>query len=149
MCLAQVTQYLGYSSLKDFFPSMEIKPNPGCSNPLCTQRQASYRARFNSPEAVAARAAAQQAADAAAAQQAAVLHESNEWGIEVTDDVAPGSSGSQAGEAQEQQKQQGQLAQGLEFSFPVGGASPCIGTAVPFCCVCSAPTFKQVLCVIV
>ena len=28
-------RYLGYNSLKDFFPTMDIKPNPGCTNPLC------------------------------------------------------------------------------------------------------------------
>ena len=119
--LGQVTQYLGYSSLKDFFPSMEIKPNTGCSNPLCCQRQASYQALFDSPAAVAERAAAQQAAEAAAAQEAAVLHETNEWGIEVTDDVGPGPSGTEAPAAQQQQQhqQQGQLAEGLEYSFPV------------------------------
>lgn len=28
-------RYLGYNSLKDFFPTMDIKPNPACINPLC------------------------------------------------------------------------------------------------------------------
>ena len=118
--MGQVTRYLGYSSLKDFFPSMEIKPNPGCSNPLCIQRQASYQASFNSPAAVAERAAAQQAAEAAAAQEAAVLHEDNEWGIEVADEAGPGPSGGEPGAAQQQHDQrQEQLAEGLEYSFPV------------------------------
>ena len=38
-----VTQYLGYNSLKDFFPQMSIKPNPGCANPLCGRLQAAYQ----------------------------------------------------------------------------------------------------------
>ena len=40
----QVTRYLGYSSLQDFFPSMAINPNPGCVNRLCRQAQAAYAA---------------------------------------------------------------------------------------------------------
>ncbi|KDD71981.1 ThiF family protein, partial [Helicosporidium sp. ATCC 50920] len=40
LSFGQVTGYLGYSSLKDFFPRMDIKPNPGCANALCRQRQA-------------------------------------------------------------------------------------------------------------
>jgi hypothetical protein len=35
----QVTPYLGYSSLQDFFPTMELRPNPGCTNTQCLQRQ--------------------------------------------------------------------------------------------------------------
>ncbi len=49
--VAQVTRYLGYSSLKDFFPTMEIRPNPGCANALCAQRQAEAAAAAASPEA--------------------------------------------------------------------------------------------------
>jgi hypothetical protein len=39
----QVTQYLGYASLKDFFPTMDIRANPGCLNPLCVKLQAAYK----------------------------------------------------------------------------------------------------------
>ena len=39
----EVTQYLGYNSLKDFFPQMSIKPNPGCGNPLCGPLQTAYQ----------------------------------------------------------------------------------------------------------
>ena len=40
-----VTPYLGYASLKDFFPTMQIKPNPGCTNEACRQRQATAALR--------------------------------------------------------------------------------------------------------
>lgn len=33
-CLMQ-----GYNSLKDFFPTMEMRPNPQCSNFACMERQ--------------------------------------------------------------------------------------------------------------
>jgi ubiquitin-like modifier-activating enzyme 5 len=38
-----VAQYLGYSSLKDFFPQMAIRPNPGCLNELCGSAQAEHQ----------------------------------------------------------------------------------------------------------
>ena len=38
-----VTQYLGYSSLKDFFPQMAIRPNPGCANALCARLQTEHQ----------------------------------------------------------------------------------------------------------
>ncbi len=81
-------RYLGYNSLKDFFPTMEIKPSAACVNPLCRQRQQEEEARRNSPEALAARAAEEAAAAAAAAEAAAApLHDDNEWGIEVVSAV--------------------------------------------------------------
>lgn len=73
--------YLGYNSLKDFFPTMDIKPNTGCINPLCCQRQQEAQERANSPEALAAKAAAE--AEAALKAAEAPVHEDNEWGIEV------------------------------------------------------------------
>ena len=38
-----VSSYLGYGSLKDFFPTMEIKPNTGCCNNLCVKEQETYQ----------------------------------------------------------------------------------------------------------
>ena len=77
----QVTRYLGYSSLKDFFPSMDIKPNPGCPNPTCLSLQKAAHERANTPQAIAARAAA--AATVAGAKPEQPEHEDNEWDIEV------------------------------------------------------------------
>ncbi|GLI61825.1 hypothetical protein VaNZ11_004337 [Volvox africanus] len=62
-----VSGYLGYNSLKDHFPTMEIKPSEACVNSLCCQLQREEEARRNSAVAAAA----------------APLHEENEWGIEV------------------------------------------------------------------
>jgi len=79
----QVTQYLGYSSLTDFFPTMEIKPNPTCANSECITRQkeweagAEERALLEDKRTQAARIQELQAA----------VHETNEWGIEVVDQV--------------------------------------------------------------
>ncbi|BDA40941.1 Ubiquitin-like modifier-activating enzyme 5 [Coccomyxa sp. Obi] len=113
----QVTRYLGYSSLTDFFPTMDIKPNPGCSNPLCPKLQAAFQRRYNSEEAVAARSAA--AAAAADADAETATHEDNDWGIEVVSDAgrAAASGSGSAG-------QQSGLAQGLQYSLPVASMDP-------------------------
>lgn len=39
----QVTPYLGYSSLTDFFPQMLVKPNPECCRAQCQELQAVRR----------------------------------------------------------------------------------------------------------
>ena len=41
----QVTRYLGYASLQDYFPTMEIRPNPECVNRLCRSSQATFQVR--------------------------------------------------------------------------------------------------------
>jgi ubiquitin-like modifier-activating enzyme 5 len=38
-----VTRYLGYNSLKDFFPTMDIKPNTACCNSRCLDAQQAYQ----------------------------------------------------------------------------------------------------------
>ena len=40
-----VSKYLGYSALKDFFPTMEVRCNPDCDNGECRRRQEAHRAR--------------------------------------------------------------------------------------------------------
>ncbi len=35
----QTSYYLGYSALKDFFPSAVIRPNPECTNAACRRAQ--------------------------------------------------------------------------------------------------------------
>ncbi|KAL4424062.1 hypothetical protein ABPG75_001363 [Micractinium tetrahymenae] len=121
----QVTQYLGYSSLKDFFPTMDIKPNTSCDNKLCRQRQAEWAARAPEREAAAAAAAAEAAAAEAAAGP---LHESNEWGIEVVADTdgedvgSNGGSGSTSAAAAPAPATGGDaLPEGLQFSMPAAG----------------------------
>lgn len=95
---------------------MEIKPNPGCPNPLCGKLQAAYQAQYNSEAAVSARAATATAAAEAAEEE--VMHEDNSWGISVVpeehstgqDVPAQGAPSTRA------------LAEGLEYSMPVSTA---------------------------
>ena len=40
-----VSNYLGYGSLKDHFPTMDIKPSSGCVNKRCLAAQEAYQVR--------------------------------------------------------------------------------------------------------
>ena len=47
----QVTRYLGYNALLDFFPTMSMKPNQSCDDSFCRTRQAEYQKRKVAEEA--------------------------------------------------------------------------------------------------
>ncbi|GBF87302.1 ubiquitin-like modifier-activating enzyme 5 [Raphidocelis subcapitata] len=112
-----VTRYLGYSSLKDYFPSMEIKPSAGCVNGRCIAAQRDHQERINSPEAIAAAAAAAAEAAAAAAAEGPV-HEENDWGIEVVGEQAEEAAGPAAAAAA---AAAAALPEGVQFSMPAAG----------------------------
>ncbi|XP_026377401.1 ubiquitin-like modifier-activating enzyme 5 isoform X2 [Papaver somniferum] len=78
----QVSPYLGYNSLKDFFPTMAMKPNPQCSNSPCLERQEEYM--LTKPERDAA-SKAKMEAEALLVVESPV-HAENEWNISVVDD---------------------------------------------------------------
>ncbi|CAN1318288.1 Ubiquitin-like modifier-activating enzyme 5 [Linum perenne] len=92
-----VSPYLGYNSLKDFFPTMEMKPNPHCSNGACLERQKEYLVL--KPERDAA-ARAKMEAEASLAPEGP-LHDDNEWNISVVDDddVETNAGASSGGDA--------------------------------------------------
>jgi ubiquitin-like modifier-activating enzyme 5 len=116
-----VTQYLGYSSLTDFFPIMEIKPNPGCTNSLCMKRQEEWASKAGERAEAAAVAAAAAAADG---EDAGPVHEENEWGIEVVTNKEENNTDTTAVEAApavEQQTASFALPTGLKYELPAGG----------------------------
>lgn len=41
----EVSNYLGYNALIDFFPKMDLKPNTQCSDRFCVERQKEFNAR--------------------------------------------------------------------------------------------------------
>lgn len=106
-----VTRFLGYSALKDFFPSYEMKPNPQCSNAVCLRCQAEHAAYLESDEYKALRAAEE---EAAAAEAAAPLHEENEWGIVVESGDGADASAADGGTAAAGES----LPEGLQFGMP-------------------------------
>ncbi|KAJ3697290.1 hypothetical protein LUZ61_000995 [Rhynchospora tenuis] len=87
----QVSPYLGYNSLKDFFPTMEMRPNPQCSNAACVDRQKEY---MKSKPVRDAAAKAKIEAEASSLNEEP-LHLDNEWNISVLDDSDAGVSTSE------------------------------------------------------
>ncbi|XP_031279945.1 ubiquitin-like modifier-activating enzyme 5 [Pistacia vera] len=77
-----VSPYLGYNSLKDYFPTMAMKPNPQCSNAACLERQEEY---ILAKPARDAAAKAKMEAEALSATECQ-LHADNEWNISIVDD---------------------------------------------------------------
>ncbi|KAL4566683.1 hypothetical protein LXL04_030804 [Taraxacum kok-saghyz] len=77
----QVSPYLGYNALKDFFPTMSMKPNPQCSNGPCLERQKEYM--LVKPERDAALKAKM---EEELSTIEIPIHDDNEWNISVVDD---------------------------------------------------------------
>ncbi|KAG0715162.1 Ubiquitin-like modifier-activating enzyme 5 [Chionoecetes opilio] len=78
----QVSYYLGYNALVDFFPTMTVRPNPQCEDSWCRKRQAEY----------AARKAAEPIVEKVEVVEEEVVHEDNNWGISLVDESAPATA---------------------------------------------------------
>lgn len=87
----QVTNYLGYSALTDFFPTMTLKPNPNCDDSNCRLRQKEAAERpkkeIIKPEV-----------------EEGPVHEDNDWGISLVDESIPDS-------------QPVEVSQGISFAY--------------------------------
>lgn len=77
-----VSEYLGYSAMKDFFPTMTLKPNPSCSDSMCVTRQREAAERLKR-EAVKESFATDKTGDTGDDQE---IHPDNEWGISVVEE---------------------------------------------------------------
>ncbi|GFP99793.1 ubiquitin-like modifier-activating enzyme 5 [Phtheirospermum japonicum] len=102
-----VTPYLGYNALKDYFPTMEMKPNPQCSNAACLERQKEYILVKPAREAAAAARAKMEAEELVEPES---LHTDNEWNISVVDDDNSDVQGSNSSS--------GALPEGLVHELP-------------------------------
>jgi ubiquitin-like modifier-activating enzyme 5 len=72
----EVSYYLGYTAMRDFFPRYEMKPNTQCDNPNCVSHQLKYQKFLESqPKEVKK-----------FEEKKKPKHESNEWGIEVEEE---------------------------------------------------------------
>ncbi|XP_032528778.2 ubiquitin-like modifier-activating enzyme 5 isoform X1 [Danaus plexippus] len=77
LSFGNVSHYLGYSAMTDYFPRMSLKPNPQCDDSFCRQRQSEYSSR----------PAVELATEVT--EDPAPLHEDNEWGISLVDENSP------------------------------------------------------------
>lgn len=73
-----VSFYLGYNAMQDFFPTMSMKPNPQCDDRNCRKQQEEYKKK----------AATLPPPEAAPTEDEEILHEDNEWGIELVSEVS-------------------------------------------------------------
>ncbi|XP_014481170.1 PREDICTED: ubiquitin-like modifier-activating enzyme 5 [Dinoponera quadriceps] len=71
----QVSHYLGYNAMEDFFPKMTLRPNPNCDDTHCRQRQREYLAK--------PRVQQQKSREISEGKP---VHEDNEWGISLVQD---------------------------------------------------------------
>ena len=65
----EVSDYLGYNAMLDFFPKSTLKPNPECSNNYCKKHQAAFKSK------------PRKAVEQKKAEEKKVVHEENNWGI--------------------------------------------------------------------
>ncbi|XP_077480484.1 ubiquitin-like modifier-activating enzyme 5 isoform X2 [Stigmatopora argus] len=74
----RVSYYLGYNAMQDFFPSMSMKPNPQCNDRHCRIQQEVYKAKEAERPKV----------EEVQEEEEEVVHEENEWGIELVSEDA-------------------------------------------------------------
>ncbi|CAH9081476.1 unnamed protein product [Cuscuta europaea] len=79
----QVSPYLGYNALKDYFPTMEMKPNVQCSNAACLERQREF---ILAKPARDAATKAMMEEEASKVADCPPIHADNEWNISVQGD---------------------------------------------------------------
>lgn len=88
----QVSYYLGYNAMQNFFPTDVMLPNPECTNAWCCTRQREQVMKWT-PQVYIPGGHSQEDHDKS------LVHEENEWGIEVTEtsvaspEVASGKNG--------------------------------------------------------
>ncbi|XP_076473736.1 ubiquitin-like activating enzyme 5 isoform X2 [Bombus vancouverensis nearcticus] len=69
-----VTYYLGYNAMQDFFPKMILKPNPNCEDRYCRKHQLEYALKPKPEQKIEKTV------------EDKPLHEDNEWGISLLDE---------------------------------------------------------------
>ncbi|KAK6490647.1 ubiquitin-like modifier-activating enzyme 5 [Huso huso] len=72
-----VSYYLGYNAMQDFFPTMVMKPNTQCDDRHCRKQQEEYKNKE----------AARPKQEVVVAEEEQVVHEDNDWGIELVSEV--------------------------------------------------------------
>lgn len=87
LAFGTVSDYLGYSAMKDFFPTMTLRPNPTCGDTWCLKRQTLAAKEDAEAADIAARKAADGDTSAENGSGEVVdLHPENEWGISLCGD---------------------------------------------------------------
>ena len=108
-----------YSALKDFFPAMDVLPNPECDNAACRRAQERHMAWVTSPEYLAKKAAEAEAARVRdEAEAAKSLHDANEWSIRVEGGGENEHNQRGTKETKDTTNVMAPPAEGIEFAMP-------------------------------
>lgn len=104
LAFGEVKEYVGYSAMKDFFPTMVLRPNATCEDSWCRKRQQEERVRMEE----------EARADVVKVDvvEEVVLHPENEWGISVLDEVEKDTKAEETS---------GKVGEGLSYAYEQGG----------------------------
>lgn len=100
-----VTHYLGYNALQDFFPTMSMKPNENCDDRHCQRQQEEYKKREASKPKVVVEEK----------KEEEIIHEDNPFQIELVSETT-------LEESQASEGNQPHLAEGLKVAYTVPAA---------------------------
>ncbi|CAJ0930021.1 unnamed protein product, partial [Mesorhabditis belari] len=76
----EVSMYVGYNALNDFFPKESMLANPECDDKYCRKRQKEYKERIANEKVVEKEIVI---------ESDQITHEDNDWGIELVEESAP------------------------------------------------------------
>ncbi|XP_003968079.2 ubiquitin-like modifier-activating enzyme 5 [Takifugu rubripes] len=107
-----VSYYLGYNAMQDFFPTMAMKANPQCNDRHCREQQEEYKKR----EAECPKVEVVQ-------EEEEVVHEDNEWGIELVSEVTDAELQAATGDRPE-------LPEGITVAYTIPAESSPSGDTV-------------------
>ncbi|XP_033728977.1 ubiquitin-like modifier-activating enzyme 5 [Pecten maximus] len=96
----EVSYYLGYNALQDFFPKYAMKPNPQCDDRFCCKQQTSFKER----EALKPKT------EVVEEKEEEIVHDENPFEIEVVSEMTEEESRAAEGETPE-------LTEGLRLAY--------------------------------
>lgn len=107
-----VSYYLGYNAMQDFFPTMAMKANPQCNDRYCRKQQEEYKKKE-----------AERPKVEVVVKEEAVVHEDNEWGIELVSEVTEADLEAASGPMPD-------LPEGITVAYTVPDKAPIEGETV-------------------
>eukprot|EP00079_Xenopus_tropicalis_P036328 XP_017950099.1 PREDICTED: ubiquitin-like modifier-activating enzyme 5 isoform X1 [Xenopus tropicalis] len=108
-----VSFYLGYNAMQDFFPTMAMKPNPQCGDKYCRKQQEEFKLKE----------AARPKQEPIVVKEEEIVHEDNDWGIELVSEVSEEELKAASGPVPE-------LPEGIKVAYTVPITEPTSGFIV-------------------
>lgn len=112
-----VTDYLGYSAMTDFFPSMSLKPNPACEDSWCVRRQYEENARAEEEAKLAMNNGLHPEEEE---EEEEDLHPDNEWGLSLVEDHSTEVPATPPDTSKLQAVTGNDVVKGLNFAYDTG-----------------------------